>query len=109
MALSGPGELLARVRDHDLYFSFKGSKITIVAGITAAVIMIAALLAPWITPQNPFNPAELNLLDAFTPPAWVAGGQLAVRSRDRRSKPRHVFGNALWRAQRRCWWDLPRC
>ena len=74
MALSGPGELLARVRDHDLYFSFKGSKITVVAAITTAVIVLAALLAPWITPQNPFNPAELNLLDAFTPPAWAAGG-----------------------------------
>ena len=27
-----------------------------------------------ITPQDPFDPAQLDLLDAFTPPAWAPGG-----------------------------------
>jgi len=34
----------------------------------------AALLAPWISPQDPFNMAALNLNDAFTPPAWDEKG-----------------------------------
>ena len=67
-------ETVARVRDHDLYFSFKASRITVGAAIVTALVMVAALLAPLITPQNPFNPAELDLLDAFTPPAWAADG-----------------------------------
>ena len=36
-----------------------------------------ALLAPWIAPHNPFDLASLDLLDAFTPPAWQAGGKAA--------------------------------
>ncbi|MCE2482876.1 MAG: ABC transporter permease [Alphaproteobacteria bacterium] len=67
-------ETVARVRDHDLYFSFKASRITVGAAIVTALVMVAALLAPLITPQDPFNPAELDLLDAFTPPAWAAEG-----------------------------------
>ncbi len=67
-------ERAARVRDHDLYFSFTRSRITVVAAVVTAAVMLAALFAPLITPQNPFNPAELNLLDAFTPPAWAADG-----------------------------------
>ena len=67
-------ETVARIRDHDLYFSFKASKITVLAAIATGIILLSALLAPWITPQDPFNPAELNLLDAFAPPVWVEEG-----------------------------------
>jgi len=38
------------------------------------VFFLAALLAPWIAPFNPFDPRSLNLMDAFTPPAWSEGG-----------------------------------
>jgi peptide/nickel transport system permease protein len=34
----------------------------------------AALTAPWIAPQDPFNPAALDLNQAFRPPAWLEGG-----------------------------------
>lgn len=74
MAVAALREKMVLIRDHDLYFSFTGSKITVVAAITTAIIVLAALLAPWITPQNPFDPAELNLLDAFTPPVWIEEG-----------------------------------
>ena len=37
----------------------------------------AALLSPWIAPQNPFDAAALDLNAAFKPPAWVAGGERA--------------------------------
>src|SRR5947208_9227206 len=44
------------------------------AGIITAIIIVAALFAPWIAPHNPFNLATLNLLDAFTPPAFTGNG-----------------------------------
>ena len=31
--------------------------------------------APWLAPHNPFDLKTLNLLDAFTPPAWTEGGK----------------------------------
>ena len=73
-ALTRLGRAAARVRDHDLWFDFTASKITVGAASVTAAIMLAALFAPWITPQNPFDPAQLDLLDAFTPPVWTGGG-----------------------------------
>ena len=64
----------ARLRGHELWRDFTASRITVAAGAVTLAIVLAALLAPWITPQNPFDPAELDLLDAFTPPAWIEGG-----------------------------------
>ncbi len=65
---------VARLRDHDLWYDFTGSLIAVAAALVTAAIVLAALFAPWITPQNPFDPAELELLDAFTPPVWQEGG-----------------------------------
>ena len=63
-----------RFLDSDVYHSFRGSRVTVVAAIVTALLFLAALFAPWITPQNPFDPGSLNLLDAFTPPVWIEGG-----------------------------------
>ena len=37
-------------------------------------MILAALLAPWVAPHDPFDVATLNLLDTELPPAWVEGG-----------------------------------
>lgn len=66
--------LVARIRDHDLWHEFVSSPVTVTAGAITAVIFAAALFAPWITPQDPFDPSQLELLDAFTPPVWYEDG-----------------------------------
>ena len=46
--------------------------------MAAALTLIcvgAALFSPWLAPQNPFDPAALDLNAAFKPPAWVDGGE----------------------------------
>lgn len=43
------------------------------AAIVLCGIAAAALLAPWIAPQNPFDLASFDLLDAGLPPIWVEG------------------------------------
>ena len=63
-----------RVIESDLLFSFWTSKVTVAAAAWTLLVMLSALFAPWIAAQNPFDPAELNLLDAFTPPAWMEQG-----------------------------------
>jgi peptide/nickel transport system permease protein len=59
---------MARFLDSDIWFSFRRSPVTIVAAAVALVMVLASLLAPWISPYNPFNPASLNLMDGFTKP-----------------------------------------
>jgi len=60
--------------DSDVWYSFKQSKVTMVAAVVTVVIMLAALFAPAISLQNPFDPASLALLDAFNPPVWHEDG-----------------------------------
>ena len=63
-----------RFFDSDIWFSFKRSKVTIVAACITAIFILCALTAPLIAPHNPFDPASLDLMDAFTPPAWHEDG-----------------------------------
>ena len=66
--------ILQKVWQHDLAWSFRRSPVTVVAAVLTLVCVGGALLAPWISPQDPFNMAALNLNDAFTPPAWDERG-----------------------------------
>jgi peptide/nickel transport system permease protein len=52
----------------DVVWSYFHSPVTIVASIVALTLVLLAVLAPWIAPYNPFNPATLNLMDGFTAP-----------------------------------------
>ena len=65
---------LHRLFDSDIWYSFKKSKVTIVAACFTVIMIFSAFAAPWIAPHNTFDPATLDLMDAFTPPAWYEGG-----------------------------------
>jgi peptide/nickel transport system permease protein len=49
-------------------WSFRHSPVAIVSSVVAFVLILAAALAPLIAPQNPFDPAQLDLMDGLTPP-----------------------------------------
>ncbi len=69
--------LLRRVWDHDLAWSFRRSPVTVVAALLTLLSVGAAVLAPWLAPQNPFDLAGLDLNEAFKPPSWSEGGSPA--------------------------------
>jgi len=63
-----------RFFDSDIWYSFKNSKVTVVAACVTAVLILSAIAAPLIAPHTPFDPASLDLMDASTPPAWFEDG-----------------------------------
>ncbi len=67
-------DLLYRFFDSDVYHSFRSSKVTMIAAFVTTVMLLAAIFAPLLTPQNPFDPAAWILLDAFKAPSWAEGG-----------------------------------
>ena len=69
-----PG-LIARLIDSDIFYSFRRSKLTVVAAGIALVLMLAAIFAPLLAVQNPFDPAQLDLLNSRISPLWTAEGQ----------------------------------
>ncbi len=67
--------LLRRFLDSDLFYSFRRSPLTVASAIVSLVLVLAAVFAPLIAPQNPFDPAAISIMDSFYPPAWSADGQ----------------------------------
>ncbi|BBK29818.1 peptide/nickel transport system permease protein [Stella humosa] len=72
--VTAPPGALRRIVDSDVFYSFRRSKVTVVAAIVTAVIVIGSMLGPWIAPHDTYDVRSLNLLDAFTPPVWSEGG-----------------------------------
>ena len=73
MPADSPSRLVALL-DSDLAYSFRRSKVTVVATLVTLAIILAAVLAPWIAPHDPFDVATLSLWDSELPPAWAADG-----------------------------------
>ena len=65
---------LAAALDSDLLHAFLRSKIAVVAALITVTLVLAAVLAPWIAPYDPFDLRQLNLLDSHLPPAWLTDG-----------------------------------
>ncbi|SCX65376.1 ABC transporter permease [Variovorax sp. EL159] len=57
-----------RNADSSVLRAFARSRTVQLAALVLLLIAVASLFAPWIARQNPFDPANLDLIDAFTPP-----------------------------------------
>jgi len=68
-------DALRRFLDGDIWYSFKQHPLVMIAAVIALICVLAAAFAPWVAPYNPYDLKTLNLLDAFTPPAWQQGGK----------------------------------
>ncbi|WP_438839493.1 ABC transporter permease [Alloyangia pacifica] len=66
---------IAALRESDLWYSFRSHPSAIFAACLLALVALSALLAPLITPQDPYDLAALELWNAEIPPIWNAQGQ----------------------------------
>jgi peptide/nickel transport system permease protein len=53
---------------------FRANRVAVVALAIVVAIIVLSLVAPWITPQNPYDMATLRLADARRPPGFVSPG-----------------------------------
>lgn len=71
---AGAGEgRLARFLRSDLWWSLRQDYVAMGAGIVLLAVVLLAVFAPWIAPQNPYDLAQLDLLNAELSPVWEAG------------------------------------
>lgn len=66
---------LSRLRSSDLWWSFTHHPSAVAAAILMLLLIGSAFFAPFITVQNPYDLASLDLLNAEIPPIWMEGGQ----------------------------------
>lgn len=63
------------VLDSDLFHAFRRSPLTMIAAAVTVAFFVLAICAPLIAVQNPFDPAQLELLNSRIPPLWSSEGQ----------------------------------
>lgn len=54
------------------FAEFRESTIAVAAFVVLCAIVILAILAPWITPQNPYDLAQVDVMDGKLPPGSEA-------------------------------------
>jgi peptide/nickel transport system permease protein len=67
--------MFARAWNSDLAYNFRTSPVALASAVLAAILIIAAVFAPWIAPHNPTDVASLSLLDSFKPPLGMADAE----------------------------------
>ena len=68
---------VARALDSDLVYNFRRSPVAIISAVIVVFCLVVALLAPLVSPYNPFDLASLNLMDSMIPPAFLPEGSAA--------------------------------
>src|SRR6478752_692711 len=66
---------LRRALESDVFYSFRRSKLTMVAAGVTILFFLLAIFAPMLSVQNPFDPAQLQLINSRIAPLWTADGQ----------------------------------
>jgi len=66
---------LARALESDLFYSFRRSKLTMAAAAVTMLFFLLAIFASLLAVQNPFDPAQLQLINSRIPPLWTTEGQ----------------------------------
>ena len=66
---------ISRLLDSDIWYNFRSSPVTVVAGIVTLAIFFAAVFASWVAPHDPFDLRTVDILDSQLPPVWIDDGE----------------------------------
>src|SRR5207248_10870226 len=61
--------------DSDVFYSFRRSRLTMIAAAVTVLFFLLAIFAPLLAVQNPFDPTQLQLMNSRISPIWTADGQ----------------------------------
>lgn len=63
----------ARIWDSNLAYSFRRNPVAVISLIVFVIITLLAVFAPLIAPFNPYDPAQIDIMNSEYPPIWVDG------------------------------------
>jgi peptide/nickel transport system permease protein len=66
---------LRRALDSDIFYSFRRSRMTMIAAVVTILFFLLAIFASVLAVQNPFDPAQLQLMNSRISPLWTVDGQ----------------------------------
>src|SRR4030088_493901 len=69
------GRWFGRAVESDVFYSFRRSRLTMVPAAITVLFFLLAIFASVLAVQNPFDPAQLQLMNSRIAPIWTADGQ----------------------------------
>ena len=74
---------------------FLANPVAVFGLVLLGLIVLAAIFAPLISPQNPYDLAQIDVMDSKLPPGSAVADRRHVLARHRRPGPRHAVGDLL--------------
>ncbi|MDC0658958.1 ABC transporter permease [Leisingera sp. SS27] len=63
----------SKIWNSNMGYSFRRNPVAVVSMIVFLLIALASFLAPLIAPYDPYDPAQIDIMNSEYPPAWVSG------------------------------------
>ncbi|WP_122073500.1 ABC transporter permease [Pseudophaeobacter sp. EL27] len=63
----------AQIWNSNIAYSFRRNPVAVVSLLVFAVITVMSFLAPLIAPFDPYDPAQIDIMNSEYPPVWVSG------------------------------------
>jgi len=65
---------LQQFKESYFLYSFKRDKVAIFSFVVLVIFLSLALTASWISPMNPYDSANIDIMNSEVPPMWMEGG-----------------------------------
>ncbi|NSY37784.1 ABC transporter permease [Leisingera sp. ANG59] len=63
----------SKIWNSNMGYSFRRNPVAVLSMIVFLLIALASFLAPVIAPYDPYDPAQIDIMNSEYPPAWVSG------------------------------------
>ncbi|WP_371170279.1 ABC transporter permease [Aliiroseovarius sp. 2305UL8-7] len=63
----------SKIWNSNMGYSFRRNPIAVVSLVIFLLIALAAFCAPLIAPYNPYDPAQIDIMNSEYPPVWING------------------------------------
>jgi len=79
-------QLLQAFFASESYYNFRRNRLAVFGAVILALFLFTAICGPFLTPQDPYNLKELDLNNAFLPPAWESGNNNFLLGTDQQGR-----------------------
>jgi len=86
--------LATRLRESYFLHSFLRDPVAIGSFVLVVVLVTAGFLAPVLAPMNPYDPAQIDVMDSEQPPAWIDEGSTFLLGTD--AQGRDILSTILY-------------
>lgn len=62
----------SRLWDSNIGYSFRRNPVAVISLLVFALIALAAMFAPMLAPFDPYDPAQIDIMNSEYPPVWMA-------------------------------------